>query len=728
MIHRNIGILAHVDAGKTTLTEQILYHTGVLRAAGSVDAGTTATDSMEIERQRGISVRCATATAVYGQTVLNFIDTPGHVDFAGEVERSIAALDFAVVLVSAVEGVRTHTEHILHALARAGLPYLIFINKIDRAGADIPGVLAEIAAVTAATPPAAATVDTAHPDDISARIPLLLSHMEGVETDAPTVETLSGDAFAAAVTEGLCEINAAAEEAFLNDTALSLSAAEDIFTKEIAACRVTPVLCGSAKCGVGVEELLAFLTRYMPTAEEKKNKDTAEQDLPSGIIFKIEHDKTVGKIAHVRMFGGKIVNRDEVELITPKKQTDTIALQKQKSEEIRTEGALAAKAATAASAAPESDAVDVEEPPNPRGKVIQIRRFTGGKYTDAGAVSAGEIAALCGLSDARAGQFVGSIPACLATSDAYRLAQPYLRVRVTPADSSSEAVPQLAEALEQLSDEEPYIDAKWENGQRDIVINTTGTIQVEVLDSLLQNRYGLKAHFSPPTVIYKETPAREGIAYADYTMPKPCWAVVKFRFEPMPRGYGVSYHGRLPSNQCFYRYQSHIRQSFRDCLKQGLYGWEVTDFRCTLIDGAHHTIHTHPLDFFVCTPMAFMNGLASMGVTLLEPLLSLRVTLPMELAGRVINEVTRMGGDYESPLVRGDTATVNAIVGAAAAMDFPVKLASMSGGRAVLSTTFAGYRECRDGIIHENPRIGVNPLDRSKWILWARGAYQLSQS
>ena len=139
----------------------------------------------------------------------------------------------------------------------------------------------------------------------------------------------------------------------------------------------------------------------------------------------------------------------------------------------------------------------------------------------------------------------------------------------------------------ELSDEEPYIDAKWENGQKEITISTTGKIQLEVLSNLLRERYNLSAEFSPPTVIYKETPSMAGTGLARYTMPKPCWAVVEFYIEPMPRGYGVSYHGRLPNNQCYYRYQSHIHTSFNRCLEQGLYGWEVTDFKCTLVGGVH---------------------------------------------------------------------------------------------------------------------------------------------
>ncbi len=672
-VYQNIGILAHVDAGKTTLTEQMLWLMGAVRRPGSVDEGTAATDNLSVERERGISVRTSTASGLWNGVTVNLIDTPGHTDFAGEVERSLAALDFAVVVVSAVEGVQAHTENILHALDRAGSPRIVFINKIDRAGADPGGVTDVLRRVTG-------------------QVVIPLARTDGAGSDQASAAPLTGDDFDAAVTEGLAEIDDEAAELFLADKTLSHGRAEEMLREAVAACRATPVLTGAAKFGTGVRGLLDFITTYLPTAARR------ERDGLSGIIFKIEHDKQMGKISHVRLFGGRIANRDEVILQQP------------------------ADARKRNPDGEEDDAVAAEETPPVSEKVTQIRKFTGGRYTDAGEVEAGDIAALCGLPSARAGHFVGS----LELGEAYRLATPFLRVKVTPADGDPEKLPPLAGALAELTEEEPYIDAKWENGQREITIATTGKIQLEVLDTLLRERYGLTAAFSPPTVIYKETPAREGYAYADYTMPKPCWAVVKFRFEPMPRGYGVSYHGKLPSNQCFYRYQTHIRTSFYSCLEQGLYGWEVTDFRCTLVGGQHHTIHTHPLDFFVCTPMAFMNGLRDLGSTILEPLLKMRITADAALAGRITGEILRMQGEYDTPLFFGDSATIEAVVPVAASMDLPVRLASWSSGKALLSASFYGYRECRDGLEHINPRRGINPLDRSKWILWARGAYQLS--
>lgn len=662
----NIGILAHVDSGKTTLTEQLLYLTGAIRQIGSVDAGTAATDSLSIEKQRGISVRTATASTEWKNVTINIIDTPGHVDFAGEVERALSALDYAVVIVSAVEGVRAHTENILKSLDAAKLPRAIFLNKIDRAGSDTASVIKEL-------------------NSISPQTHLLLSEVTDEGLENPEVSRIQGNKFAFAATEALAELCNEAAEAYLNEETLSPERASELIKKEISECRLTPVICGSAKFSIGIEELADILVEFMPSAERRATDELC------GIIFKIEHDKTLGKVSHVRLFGGQISNRDEVEIFSPSDINET-----------------------------DTDAVEIEKKPPVKEKISQIKKFLGAKYSDSGIVTSGDIAAVCGLPSAKTGHFLGS----LSVSESAKLVNPFLRVKVTPSDGDSLKLPALAAALGELSDEEPYIDAKWENGQKEITISTTGKIQLEVIDTLLKERYGLSALFSPPTVIYKETPSASGYARARYTMPKPCWAVVEFLFEPMPRGYGVSYHGKLPSNQCFYRYQSHIRTSFNSCLEQGLYGWEVTDFKCTLIGGEHHTIHTHPLDFFVCTPMAFMNGLNENGSTILEPMLKIRVTAPAELSGKLLSEIVRMDGEYDAPVIHGQNVTLEAVVPVATSMDFPTRLAVLSSGKAVLNQSFHGYRECRDGLEHVNPRRGVNPLDRSKWILYARGAYQ----
>lgn len=679
----NLGILAHVDAGKTTLTERMLFAAGSIREAGSVDDGSTRTDSLSVERERGISVRTATASLRWHGKTVNIIDTPGHVDFAGEVERCLGALDIAIIVVSAPDGVRAHTENILRALDLCHTPRVLFVNKIDRAGAE------QSAPDSAVLSAALRRVTGAEMTYMNAQ------YVSDIATARATVHLRP---IAEAATEALAEFDPEAEEAFLTDTVLSDDAAREKLCAAIRDCRVTPILWGCAKNGTGVTELLDFCTDFMPDAADRAS------DALSGVIFKIEHDRTMGKLAYIRLFGGSLKSRDSVTLIDPAAQTDPVT------------------------ADPEpDDAVPVEDDtPAAPWKITQIRRAdvqNGGRFVDAGSVTAGDIGVLCGLTGAKCGNFVGEV---IGNTTA-RLAHPLLSVQVRPtaeeeAKMPGEALPSLANAMRELSEEEPYLDAKWENGQSEIVVHLTGGVQQEILENLLWERYGKRAVFSKPTVIYKETPTREGIAYADYTMPKPCWAVVQFKFTPMPRGYGVSYHGRLPSNQLFYRYQSHIRRSFRECLAQGLHGWEVTDFRCDLIGGEHHTIHTHPLDFFVCTPMAFMNGLVNCGTTLLEPLMRWRITCPMELSGKILSQVTNLRGTYDTPVVTGDTASMEAILPLATTMHFPIWLASTTSGKAACASDFYGYSECPTGEMHETPRRGVNPLDRARWILYCRGA------
>lgn len=664
-IFHNIGILAHVDSGKTTLTEQLLFLTGAIRNAGSVDSGTTATDNLSVEKQRGISVRTATAITKWQDVTINIIDTPGHVDFAGEVERALSALDYAVVIVSAVEGVRAHTENILKSIDKANLPRLIFINKVDRTGADVSKVIKEL-------------------ENISSQTHIVLSDILNEGTENCKVFEPDEKTFCSGATETLADISDEAAELFLDDKVLTKENADEIIRKEISACRLTPVVFGSAKYAVGVKELADILVKYMPDSKRRSTEDLC------GIVFKIEHDKSLGKVSHIRLFGGEIANRDEVELFAPEK-----------------------------SLIAQSDAVEIEDKKSIKEKVSQIKKFCGAKSTDIGIIRSGDVAAVCGLPSAKNGFYIGTP----IHSEYANLVNPFLRVKVTPADGDPLKVPALAAALNELSDEEPYMDAKWENGQKEITISTTGKIQLEVMSNLLKERYNLSAEFSPPTVIYKETPSKPGTGLARYTMPKPCWAVVEFNIEPMPRGYGVSYHGRLPNNQCYYRYQSHIRTSFNRCIEQGLYGWEVTDFKCTLVGGEHHTIHTHPLDFFVCTPMAFMNGILQTGTTILEPLLQIRVIAPEDFSGKIFSEIVKMGGEYDSPVIRSGMITIEAVVPVATSMNFPERLATLTSGKAVLSQVFHGYRECNDGLEHISPRHGVNPLDRSRWILWARGAY-----
>lgn len=648
----NLAILAHVDAGKTTLTEQFLYHSGTIRKAGTVDSGSTQTDRLEIERSRGISVKAAEASFLYNGVRVNLIDTPGHSDFAGEVERALLAPDAALLIISAVEGIQSHTERLWNALRKLSIPTIIFMNKIDRVGSRTREILAEMRSRL----------------DLSGitLLPMTAAIREGLDGYAITTPADLIDSMAVAA----ADLNDDIALAYMDGEEIDPELQESTIRRGVCEQKIIPIYCGAAQKGLGVPEVLDGLLRFLPRASERSTDDL------SGLVFAIEHDKSMGKIAHVRMFGGTLATRDALALnngiLTPAENGE---------------------------------------------KISQIRIAEGARFRDSGIAGAGEIAALCGLSNAKVYQTIGSYR----LPERLRLALPYLQVKATP--ETDEQLPALLKALTQLSDEDPLLACRYSQAEREILLSITGKIQLEVLTSLLWERYQLRANFSAPTIIYKETPSKVGYGFEAYTMPKPCWAVIKFLIEPLPQGSGFVYDdGNVPSNKLFYRYQGHIRQSVKASLSQGMLGWEVTDLKITLADGEHHTIHTHPLDFYVATPMALMDGLRNTGTTLLEPVLRVKIRAGEEFLGKILSDITRMRGEFESPVIIGDRFELEAYLPAATSLEYPLRLASLTHGTALYSSDLAYYQPCPLELGATTPRRGPNPLDRSKWILYARGA------
>ena len=646
----NLGILAHVDAGKTTLTERLLYDSGSLRKAGNVDDGTAQTDWLEIERKRGISVRSASSRLTCRDAYINLIDTPGHVDFAGEVERSLAALDCAVVLLSAVEGVQAQTKQYWQALRALHIPALLVINKLDRLGSDNRRVLTQI-----------------HQELDGSFLPLSQPILEGQECCSVTQRQWPDPDFQEEVLLTLAEIDVEMEKSLLEEQPVSEERLRKTLRKYTRSGEIVPVLSICAKTGAGCGELLDAILEYLPPSIQNNSAPL------SGIIYKVDHDPAMGKAAHIRLFGGTLRNRDAV----PVQGTDE-------------------------SAEPE--------------KITQIRRFFGAKSQDIGEIHGGDIGAVYGLSQAKTGDVIGLPP----LERACHLAVPLLQVQVYP--EKEEQLSSLVTALRELSEEDPLLDFLWLPEERELHLKITGVIQLEILSELIQERYGLAAAFSKPTVIYKETPSHAGTGFESYTMPKPCWAVVKLAIEPLPRGSGIVYSSVIKEKQLFYRYQNHIRTSVFQNLKQGIYGWEVTDAKITLIDGEHHTVHTHPLDFFVATPVALLDGLTKCGSTLLEPVMTLRLSAGEDLLGRVIGDILSMRGKFDSPVISNGVFTLEAEVPASTSLEYPIAFRSMSSGKGMFSSRFSGYQECPLELGAVAKRRGVNPLDRSKWILWARNA------
>ena len=251
-----------------------------------------------------------------------------------------------------------------------------------------------------------------------------------------------------------------------------------------------------------------------------------------------------------------------------------------------------------------------------------------------------------------------------------------------------------------------------------------GKIQLEILEEILNTRFGLKVSFRDPSVIYRETIRSRATGFVAYTMPKPCWAVLEFDIRPAPRGSGVRSHSEVAGRDILPRYQHQVEQALPQALSQGRLGWQVTDVDITLVGGNHHLIHTHPLDFIVATPMGIQDGLQRGGSVLLEPIYEYTFIVPANLAGRVISDVQQMRGEVVDTEAGEDTVTLTALVPVAAGMDYPTAFASLTGGKGSMSASLHSYRECDLSLGRTCPRRGVDPLDTAKYILAARSALE----
>ena len=302
------------------------------------------------------------------------------------------------------------------------------------------------------------------------------------------------------------------------------------------------------------------------------------------------------------------------------------------------------------------------------------------------------------------------------------LRTPLMTVRVVPADP--DRMTDLAAACQILSEEDPLLQARYEQATGELQLAVMGRIQLEILQEALQTRFGLAASFSDPSVIYRETIAREASGFVAYTMPKPCWAIMRFVIKPGPRGSGVRFRSEVPVRDILPRYQHQVEQALPLALRQGRLGWQVTDVEITLAEGNYHQFHTHPLDFIVATPWGIQDGLAKGGSVLLEPILEMRLRVPPECVGRVMSDAIAMRGEVTAVESGEEQAALTALVPAATSLDYPTRLAQLSGGRGSMSIRLQGYRECPLELGATAPRRGVDPLDTSKYILAARSALE----
>ena len=482
---RNIGIFAHVDAGKTTLSEQLLLKAGMIRNAGSVDSGTAHTDSLPVEQRRGISVKASCVRLHWRGEKINLIDTPGHTDFSGEIERSLWALDGAVIVVSGAEGVQPQTELLFEALRAQEIPLFFFINKMDREGADASAVEAQIRR---------RVTDKA----------VLLSDRERL-------------------LEIVCDADDDLMECYLAGKAVPDEQLSGRLAALARAGAVYPVLTGSALRGQGIGAVLDGILDFLPPPDDSRT------DL-CGIAFAVEHDRTLGRGIWVRMYGGRLENREAVSL----------------------PGRM--------------DPLTGEES-TVQGKISQIRDVDG---SDTGRLCAGEIGIVYGLGRMKTGQILGDASRLPRNVQPGTLRTPLTTVRVEAEDPRKQK--ELAAACLDMADEDPLLQTRFVRDTGELHIDAMGTIQLEILQDALKTRFGLDARFADPTIIYRETVAREAEGFCAYTMPKPCWAILQFLIRPAGRGSGVRFHSEVSPRDILPRYQHQVEQAIPLALSRGRLG------------------------------------------------------------------------------------------------------------------------------------------------------------
>jgi ribosomal protection tetracycline resistance protein len=638
----NLGILAHVDAGKTTLTERLLYAAGVIDEMGSVDNGTTQTDCLTLERQRGITIKSAVVSFVVDDVTVNLIDTPGHPDFIAEVERVLSILDGVVLVVSAVEGVQAQTRVLMRALQRLGIPTLFFVNKIDRGGAQPERVLREISQRLS---PATIAMGSARD--------------EGTRRADFTPYGPTDVAFIARLADRLVDHDDAILAAYADDNkTIGHSQFRDKLAEQTKKALVHPVFFGSASTGAGVDCLIKGVTELLPVGEPDIDGPVV------GTIFKIERGPSGERIAYVRMYSGFIRTRDRLQFRGPGQRTVT--------------------------------AISVFE----RGAVIR-----------SASVVAGRIGKLWGLGDIQIGDAVGDSPAA---TEHRHFALPSLEAVIVPRRHADKGA--LHTALAQLAEQDPWINLRQDDIRRELFVSLYGEVQKEVIQATLASDFGIEVGFRETAAICVERPIGTG---ADHEIvgkaPNPFSATVGLRIEPAAVDSGVEYRLEVELGSLPLSYHKAVEETVRETLRQGIYGWQVTDCTVTMTHSGYFP-GSAAGEFRNLTPLVLMSALKQAGTIVCEPIQRFHIELPTDTLGPLLVVLARLGAVPQPPSSRGSWVTLEGEIPAARVHGLQQQLRAFTRGEGTLEFAFAHYKPVR-GAFPTRPRSDRNPLNRKEYLV-----------
>ncbi|WP_419394089.1 GTP-binding protein [Cytobacillus praedii] len=605
-MNKTIGILAHVDAGKTTFSEQILYHTKSIKQRGRVDHKDAFLDSHEIERQRGITVFADQAIFNYQNSTYFLIDTPGHVDFSPEMERAIQVMDYAIIIISAVEGIEGHTETVWTLLRRYQVPTFFFINKTDRVGANVESVLEEIKL------------------NLTKDIFLITDSFNDGEMDEEFIE------FAAERNEHLLEQYM--ETGYQKDLWLKILQ-EMINQNQLFLCGS-----GSALQDIGIDHFLEVFNQLTVT-------DYAPEAPFSGRVYKIRHDENGTRISFIKALSGSMKVRDEVRYWNGQHEISE--------------------------------------------KVTQIRVYGGNKYKTVDHVNAGELFAVTGLSMTTIGNYIGEKTE---TVDFEMVPTLRSKVNFEPSVNIKEAL----RFFKILDAEDPSLNVIWEESLQQIHIHVMGTIQLEVLEQVVLERFQLKVSFEEPEILYKETIDTSAVGYGHFE-PLGHYAEVHLKLEPGERNSGITFCNACHADDLTIGNQNVIEQHLFEREHNGLLtGSPLTDVKITLLTGRAHNKHTSGGDFREAAYRALRQGLEKASNILLEPIYQYKIKVDIDQMGRVLADIQTASGKFEPPLTEGNKVILTGTVPVATFMNYSTQLAAFTHGKGTISLRFAGYECCHN--------------------------------
>jgi elongation factor G len=677
--YRNIGIIAHIDAGKTTTTERILFYTGKTHRIGSVDEGTTVTDWMEQERERGITIVSAAVSAEWKGYQINIIDTPGHIDFTAEVQRSLRVLDGGIVIFDAVQGVEPQSETVWRQADRYAVPRVCFVNKMDRVGASYDRTI-EMVRERLGANPVAVQLPIGVEAEFKGAVDLFSERAviweddlgrEPREADIPADLRLQAAGMRERMIEQIAETDDELTLKYLEGEEISVDELKAAMRRAVIENKATPVYCGSSLRNKGVQPLLDAVIDFLPSPQDvppvhgfhpatgEEIVHHPEDDEPlSALVFKIVTDPYVGRLAYLRVYSGKI-----------------------------TQGSMVYNSTKGR-----------------RERIGRLLRMYADRREDVSEVLAGDIGATLGLKDSFTGETLCE-PTHPILLETISFPEPVISVAIEPKTTADQD--KMAEALRKLSEEDPTFHVRSDADTGQTIIAGMGELHLEVLVDRMLREFRVQARVGRPQVAYRESITRQ-VPKAEYRYVKQTggrgqYGHVVFEIEPGELGSGIVYENDIVGGVIPKEYFNAIEKGVQEAAETGvLAGYPVVDVKVRLYDGSFHEVDSSEMAFKMAAILAFKEGIQKAAPVLLEPVMKVEAVVPEEYLGDVIGQLNARRGDILGTEMRpGNAQAVRAIVPLAEMFGYATDLRSSTQGRGAFTMEFDHYARVTESVAKE---------------------------